>query len=322
MRVHSLFCAAVAYHGRPSSRSGYDSDESITSPEFRPADELGLPSPAAAAPAAGVVAGSAPPEQATPVHAAVGFAEKLAAIEQERDSKAAELAAQLSALGEEEQAAKQRRRAAAADSEGLSKRIAELQAAEQQAVEAEEYEAAGSLSAEQEAAQAALAAAQQQLQAAEASLRCSSDQRLQLVQQQAAAAEAAAADLQALCDAQQQEQAAAEERAAQAAAAAAASQADAEARLQQLRQQAEELQRGIQEREGDLERRQDEEAAQLMEQRQGLVAAHAALEAEVAAARCGCGRVLRVAITCWAHVLSRSLAFLVSTLSAPQWQTC
>lgn len=282
-------CAVALYGGRAAGGNESDSDESITSPEFRPAGELALPSPAdaagggAAGPSGAAAAGQ---DAASPSAAAEPTcAERMAAIRARREAAAARLARLLATLGEEERAAKQQRQQAAADGAALAARIAELQAEEERAVEREDYEAAAALSSEQEAAHASLAAAQQQQHAADAALRSTAEQHLGLVQAQAEAALAAAAALQALLQSQQREAAAAGEHAARAARSAAAAEAAARERLQQLAEREAELQASIERKQAELSSRQQQEEAQLAEQQQRLSAAHAGLQAEVDALR-------------------------------------
>lgn len=215
----------------------------------------------------------------------------MAAIQARWEAAAARLTRLLSTLAEEERGAKQQRQQAVSDGAALATRIAELQAAEEQAVEREDYEAAASLSSEQEAAQASCAAAQRAQQAAEALLHNTAEQRLGLVKAQAEAALAATAALQALLESQKQEAAAASERATRAAEAAAATEAAAKDRLRQLAQQEAELQAGIARQQEELGSRQQEEEVQLAEQRQHVSAAHAELLAEVEALRQGCQRL-------------------------------
>lgn len=285
--------SAVAVRRRGEEESDSDSD-SITSPEYRPAQDLSLPSPgggaapkiAAAVPAVHAAANaSAAPETAVEAAEPAGCGEQLAAILARRDADATRLAAQLAMLSERERGAKQQRQQAAADSDSWEARIGELQAAEEQAVESEDYETAAALSSSHEQAKASLAAAQQQLAAAEQVLRSLGEQRLALVQKKAEVWNTAAEALRALHEAQEGEAAAAEAHSRSAEDAAAAAAAAAQARMQQLQQQSAELESSIEQQQADLAERQQQEESQLAGQREELAAAHATLEAEVEALR-------------------------------------
>ena len=280
---------AVAVRGQARD-GGSDSDESITSPEFRPADQRALPSPGGATAAGAAPLGSAPTSSADTADGVgqreLPFAEQLAAINRQRESAAAHVALQTSELTQLEQAAKQQRRAAAAEGARLAARIAELQAAEGRAVEAEDYERAAALSADQESARSALEACQEEAQAAGAMQRSAAAKRLQLAQEGAAAWDVAVAALAALHARQQLLAAAAGEHAARVTALAGSAEADTRLRIQQLQQQETELLESIMQREGQAGQRQRDQQLELQRRRDELAEGHAALEGEVAALRC------------------------------------
>jgi hypothetical protein len=232
----------------------------------------------AAAPAEQLVAAQQPAE--------LTFEEELAALESERASQAARLAAELEAIAQQDHTTKQQRRQAAADSQQLAARIAHMQAAEQKAVLAEDYDSAARLSADQDSAKLAQEALEAELHAADSMQRAAADRHLALVQDQAAMWQGVAAALRALLHAQQERKAAAEARAAHLAAAAEEAEADALNRMQELKQQEEQLRHSVQTRQAELDKQQQEEEGLLQAQREEHTATHAALEAEVEALRC------------------------------------
>ena len=258
-------------HGAAAAESESESD-SITSPD---AQHLGSGG------AAGADAGAP-----RPLPAASDFGAQLAATRQTLAQRVAALSALHSETGARERGANAARRAAAAALGAEGTRCVELQAAVAAAADSEDFEAAASLSTELDAAQERAATLQQELRDAEAACSAAEGERVRIAQRQAAVHAEAVARVESLQAAQQRAVDALLAAAAEAAAAAAAARAAGEERVVNLRQCLEQQRTAAEERQAELDARQEQDAGGLRQLRTELASACEALQREIDALRC------------------------------------